>query len=90
MFKIIYTRSFDKDALRCAKKSLEISLLQDVNDHLEKDGTVPAKHRPHILSGNLQGYWECHVKADWLLIWNKNESQKTIILIGTGSHSDLF
>lgn len=90
MFKIIYTNRFDKEALKCAKRGLDLNLLQDVVKNLEKDGIVPAKHKPHILSGNMQGYWECHIKADWLLIWLKNESQKMITLIGTGSHSDLF
>ena len=90
MFKIIYTNRFDKDALRCAKRGLKLDLLQKVVDYLEKEGTVPEKHWPHILSGNFQGYWECHVKADWLLIWIKNETQRTITLIGTGTHSDLF
>jgi len=90
MFKIIYTNRFDKEALKCAKSGLNLDLLEKLIGDLRQTGTVPAKHRPHILSGNMEGYWECHVKADWLLIWNKNESQKTITLIGTGSHSDLF
>lgn len=90
MFEIITTNNFEKDFVRCAKRGLNIDLLQKVVKHLEIDGIVPANHRPHILSGKLQGYWECHVKSDWLLIWLKNEDQKTIILIGTGTHSDLF
>jgi len=69
---------------------LKIDLLKVVVNYLEKDGTVPVKYKPHILSGDLQGFFECHVKADWLLIWLKNETQKTITLIGTGTHSDLF
>lgn len=90
MFKIIYTNRFDKDALKCAKRGLKLDLLKDVINHLEKDGSLPTKYRSHILSGDLQGYWECHVKADWILIWLQNETQKTITLIGTGTHSDLL
>jgi len=90
MFEIIYTNQFDKDVLRCAKRGLKLDLLKEVINYLVIKGTVPAKHRPHILSGNFQGYWECHVKADWLLIWIKNETQRTITLVGTGNHSDLF
>lgn len=90
MFRIITTNSFEKDAVKCEKRGLKLDMLQEVINYLEKDGTVPARHRPHILSGNMQGYWECHIKADWLLIWIKDESQKMITLIGTGTHSDLF
>ncbi|MDO4426646.1 MAG: type II toxin-antitoxin system YafQ family toxin [Moraxella sp.] len=26
-------------------------------------------NRPHLLSGNYSGFWECHIKPDWLLIY---------------------
>jgi len=90
MYRIVTTNSFEKDVVKCAKRGLDLYLLQDVVKHLENEGVAPQKHRPHILSGDLKGYWECHVKSDWLLLWIKDESQKTITLIGTGSHSDLF
>lgn len=72
------------------KRKYDILLLDNLLNTFAETGTVPTINKPHTLSGNLKGYWECHVKADWLLIWLKNESQKTITLIGTGSHSDLF
>ena len=90
MFEIITTKSFEKDVVRCEKRKLNIELLKETVKHLELTGTVPDKQRPHILSGMLQGYWECHVKSDWLLIWTKNEDQKTITLTRTGTHSDLL
>jgi len=90
MFRIVTTNNFEKDAVRCAKRGLNLDLLQNVVEHLEKDGSLPSIYKPHILSGKLEGYWECHVKSDWLLIWIKDEDQKKITLIGTGTHSDLF
>lgn len=90
MFSIITTKTFEKDVVRCAKRGLSLDLLQKSIEQLEKDGTLPPNYKPHILSGNLKGHWECHIKPDWLLIWIKNDQQKTITLIGTGSHSDLF
>ena len=90
MYRIIVTNRYDKDIVKCAKRGLDLDLLEELVNHLRNDGIVPQKHRPHILSGIMQGYWECHIKSDWLLIWLKNEDQKTITLIGTGTHSDLF
>ena len=29
-------------------------------------GTLTAKYRPHRLSGNRDGQWECHIEPDWL------------------------
>ncbi|WP_317132770.1 type II toxin-antitoxin system YafQ family toxin [Pedobacter sp. BS3] len=42
------------------------------------------------MSGNWDGYWECHIKPDWLLIWKQDETIKLITLTRTGTHSDLF
>lgn len=90
MFRLITTNTFEKDVVRCAKRGLSLDLLQKAIEQLLNDGTLPPNYKPHILSGKYKGYWECHVKPDWLLIWIKNDNQKTITLIGTGSHSDLF
>ena len=90
MYEVISTHRFSKDYKQCKKRQYDILLLNNIIRALAETGAVPAKHRPHILSGKLEGYWECHIKSDWLLIWLKNEDQKTITLIGTGTHSDLF
>ena len=90
MFRLITTNTFEKDVLKCAKRGLSLDLLQKVISLLENSGTLPQNYKAHILSGKFDGYWECHVKPDWLLIWIKNDIQNTITLIGTGTHSDLF
>jgi len=53
-------------------------------------GKLPPKYKPHILSGNYSGHWECHIKPDWLLIWLQDDNSKTITFVRTGTHSDLF
>lgn len=42
--------------------------------------------------GDYAGVRECHVKPDWLLIYDKDGAVKTgeLILIRTGTHSELF
>ncbi|MBD5292689.1 MAG: type II toxin-antitoxin system mRNA interferase toxin, RelE/StbE family [Bacteroides sp.] len=45
------------------------------------------------LSGNYAGQWECHINgrnSDWLLVWEQNDNALTLLMIRTGSHSDLF
>jgi len=90
MFRLIYTNKFEKDVVKCAKRGLDLDLLEELVNDLMETGIVSQKHRPHILLGKLQGNWECHIKADWLLIWIKDEEQKTITLVDTGTHSDFF
>jgi mRNA interferase YafQ len=90
MYEIIATNQFSKDYKRCIKRKYNISLLDELIILLSQTGTVSSKYKPLPLSGNLNGHYECHIKTDWLLIWTKNDFEKTISLIGTGTHSDLF
>ncbi len=57
---------------------------------LARDGKLPAKYRPHKLSGNYSGYWECHIAPDWLLVWDQNDNELTMLMLNTGTHADLF
>jgi mRNA interferase YafQ len=46
------------------------------------------KYRDHYLTGNWRGHKECHIKPNWLLIYQLTEDK--VILTRTGSHSELF
>ncbi|MCF8232964.1 MAG: type II toxin-antitoxin system YafQ family toxin [Bacteroidales bacterium] len=90
MYKIKTSNKFEKDFAKCVKRDFELKALEKVLEILESYGTLPATYKPHKLSGSYQNYWECHIKHDWLLIWRQNNKTKTIELIRTGTHSDLF
>ncbi len=85
-----YTGSFKKDFKRAVKRGYDMILLKNTIDFLLEKGSIPKKYYPHTLKGNYVGFLECHIKPDWLLIWEINESEKIIILHRTGTHSDLF
>lgn len=53
---------------------------------LANEGKLPPEYKAHILSG----IWECHIAPDWLMLWTQNDSELTLILLETGTHSDLF
>ena len=90
VYKIKTTNKFEKDFAKCAKRKLDLDALGEVLEILERAGKLPRNYKPHILSGNYNGYWECHIKPDWLLIWRQNDQLKVIELVRTGTHSDLF
>lgn len=81
---------FKKDFRRCMKRGLNMKLITDAMDILEATGTLPSKYRPHKLSGNMQGLWECHIEPDWLMIWQQNDKELILLFLQTGTHSDLF
>ena len=70
------------------KKNLD-ELLSNILELLLIDETLPKNNRDHALSGNWEGYRECHIKPDLLLIYRKPDN-KTLRLARIGSHSELF
>jgi mRNA interferase YafQ len=90
VYSFEFTGKFKKDFKRCEKRNYDTTLLEEVLDLLQENGKLAAKFKPHVLSGNYDKYWECHIKPDWLLIWIQNDETKEIVLVRTGTHSDLF
>ncbi len=90
MYTLATTNQFEKDYKLCAKRGYRLNLLHKLFQQLEDTGTVDIKFKPHKLTGNYTGFWECHIRPDWLLIWLHNENTKTITLTRTGTHADLF
>lgn len=90
MYKINTTHQFEKDLNRCIKRGYPMDDFREVIKLLERDGKLPAKYRPHMLHGNREGLWECHIKPDWLLIWNQYDDVLELLMLNTGTHSDLF
>ncbi|RBQ11985.1 type II toxin-antitoxin system YafQ family toxin [Pedobacter miscanthi] len=90
MYDISFSNQFKKDYKRCIKRNYDIPLLEVVLKILREDGKLPPKYKPHILSGDYNGFWECHIKGDWLMTWLQDDIKKEIYLDRLGTHSDLF
>ena len=90
MYKIVTTNRFEKELKKCVKKGYNIDSLKKVLELLEQNGNLPAIYKPHKLTGNYADCWECHIKPDWLLIWKQDDKNLILLLLNTGTHSDLF
>ena len=90
MYQVRITKTFRKDTERCRKRGYDMELLKEAVRILEAEGKLPSTYRPHKLSGNYEGCWECHLKGDWLLIWEQYDDELLLLFTGTGTHSDLF
>lgn len=90
MYEVIYTGQFKKSLKQCVRRGLDVNIFKTVLDILQEKGKLPAEYRPHKLTGKYKGCWECHMQPDWLLIWEQEDQQLRLILVDTGTHSDLF
>ena len=90
MLKLQATFRFRKDYKRIKKRGLDISPLQEVLDKLCAEEALDLKHKDHALTGSYQGFRECHIQPDWLLIYAIYEDELILVASRTGSHADLF
>ncbi len=90
MYEVKFTNAFKKSYKLMKKRGLDISLLDEVVDTLRQGKKLDDKYHDHALTGNYQGFRECHIKPDWLLIYLIENDILTLTLVDTGSHSDLF
>lgn len=90
MYSIDYTGKFKKDLKTCQKRNFPLKEIYTVIELLSKTGALPPQYRPHKLSGNWQNIWECHIKPDWLLVWEQNDTELRLLMLRTGTHSDIF
>ena len=90
MFVAVYSSRFLKDLKRCEKRGLDTRKLESVVCDLENEVPLDHKLRAHPLHGKYDGYMECHIGPDWLLIYSVDTERKRIYIARTGTHSDLF
>ena len=86
--KVSQTTQFRKDVRKQKKRGKDLGKLMEVVDLLVSGESVPEKFRDHALTGNWNGWRDCHIEPEWLLIYKPLREE--LILGRTGSHSDLF
>ena len=85
------TKKFEKSVKRCIRRNYPMNELRKVMSLLVETGTLPINYRPHKLQekkGNVT--WECHILPDWLLVWEQYDEELIMLMLDTGTHSDLF
>ncbi len=89
-YNIDFTTQFKKDIKLAKKQGKDTEKIFEVVEKLANDEVLEAKYKDHCLTGDYKDCRECHIEPDWLLIYKKYESELVLMLVRTGSHSDLF
>lgn len=90
MLEIVLSNQFKKDLRLAKKRGCKIEHLRNVVNTLANGQKLEEKYRDHGLTGNYKGFRECHVEADWLLVYRVNQDALELFLFRTGTHADLF
>ena len=89
-YSLTVTNKFKKTLKLGRKRGLDVHLLNDIVDLLQKGEELDEKYCDHALSGDYKGHRECHIQPDWLLIYRINNEELILTLVATGTHADLF
>lgn len=85
------TKKFEKSVKRCISRNYPMDELRTVMSILVETGSLPINYRPHKLKGKKgNNTWECYIQPDWLLVWEQHDEELVMLMLDTGTHSDLF
>lgn len=89
---MVLTSIFKKQLKKIRKRSQKIEKLTNLVNLLQKGEKLEEKYKDYVLNDTKKYKYcrECHIEPDWLLIYKKIDKELILVLIETGSHSDLF
>ena len=70
------TSQFKRDVKRMKKRGKDLSKLKEVLEKITRGQELEATYRDHVLVGQYRGTRECHIEADWLLVYQKQSRAK--------------
>lgn len=91
---VVHSKSFTSDWDRLTESGrYDMNLLKKAMLLLvAADAPLPAEYKDHPLKGEWDGFRECHIGGDFLLIYKitVRGRHETIGFVRTGTHSELF
>ena len=92
VYEVKMTSNFKKQLKKISKQKKNLNELKTVIYRLANAETLDFKYRNHDLNDNkiYKNCKECHIEPDWLLIYKLENKELILLLLATGSHSDLF
>lgn len=92
-YKIFLSKKYVRDLkLLKKRKDFDVEALAETLLKLSNGEILDKKYKDHKLqnSRNYKNCRECHITNDWLLIYRIDNDNLLLLLLRTGTHSDLF
>jgi len=89
-YEISKTVRFKKDFKLIVKRNYNLTKFETLLNLLISGEELPTKYKEHLLINNFKGHFDCHIEPDWLLIFKRDDNERLITLVRTGTHSDIF
>lgn len=91
-YRVEYSAKFKKSLRKVLKQGKNLEKLEKIIFKLANKEELELKYRNHNLVNDkkFKGCKECHIESDWLLVYKYIENELVLLLINTGSHSELL
>ena len=91
-YEIHYTKKFKKQYKKIIKQNNDLKKLRYIVENLSNGAVLEEKYKDHNLVNNkyFDECRECHIEPDWLLVYKYTDDKLILLLVETGSHSELF
>ena len=88
MRNLLRGAQFRRDVKLAERRGKDLSKLRELILLLAQGQPLPPRYKDHPLSGDWKYFRDCHIEADWLLIYKIDGDD--VYVVRTGTHSDLF
>ena len=92
IYHIEYTSKFKKQHKLLKKQRKNLNKLYTVIEKLANGEQLDEMYLNHKLFRDKYyvDCYECHIEPDWLLIYKYYENELVLLIVATGSHSEVF
>lgn len=92
LYEIRSTSLFRKQLKKIKRQGKDLNKLEAIVEKLANKEELDARYRNHMLIDNkyYKNCGECHIETDWLLVYQYLNEELILLLVSTGSHSELF
>lgn len=87
--RVVWTSQFKRDYKLAQRRHFDIEELKRIVRLIARREALPECNRDHALHSNWEGFRECHIAPDWLLVYQVVAETLVLSLARTGTHSDL-
>ncbi|PAF42502.1 type II toxin-antitoxin system YafQ family toxin [Helicobacter sp. 11S02596-1] len=88
-YRIEFSSKFKKDYKKILKRG-DGGITDSIIEKLANGEVLEPKYRDHALIGNYEGFRECHILPNLLLIYKKDNDVLVLTCVRVGSHSECF
>jgi mRNA interferase YafQ len=88
MKEVVKSRRFERQLSRALGHEVSLDDMEHLTYFLQKGEPLPPEYHEHQLTDNWEGYTECHLTGDLVVIYKISATRVSLFVIGT--HTELF